>query len=119
MLTYEGFAAYISRFSAEIQAEYNARYPSTSPLFVAAADLASPDLDYLASPASIVMSEQLFVRPARRLADAMAESGKCEAVYVYRCREVVDRISLSPYKLGSMCVPPLFLSCDSHWSNGH
>lgn len=102
MLTFEGFSGYISRFPDEIKSEYETRFPSTSPLFVAPADLATAS-DYLTTPASIAMAEQLFIRPARRLAESMSESGECK-VYLYRCREVVDRISTTPVNLGSMCV---------------
>lgn len=100
-MTYQGFSGYIARFPAAISAAYAARYPATDPHFVAPESLASAT-NFTDAPASHVMAEQLFVEPARRLAELIAAKGK--NVYLYRCREVVDRISTSPFNLGSMYV---------------
>ncbi len=109
MLTHAGFSAYISRFPASISHPYAAQFPESHPHFLTPATLAEAvDHDFINAPASHVMAQEIFIRPARRLAEAMSTKGKCD-VYVYRCRSVVDRVSLAPFNLGSMFVRLLLL----------
>lgn len=117
LLKPEGFNAYISKFPTATREAYAAAYP---PSFF---DTLSPT-DYLNAPASKVIADQLFVMPARRLAEAMvkpnATTGEQPKVYLYRCREMIDRLITPELNLGSMhsIDIPLIFNVVPLWEEG-
>lgn len=118
LLRFEGFSNYISKFPTATKEAYAAAYPASFFSTI------SPT-DYLNAPVSKVIADQLFVVPARRLAEALsvksnARSGERTKVYLYRCREVVDRLITDTLNLGAMhsIDIPLIFNTAPLWGEG-
>ncbi|SCZ91978.1 BZ3500_MvSof-1268-A1-R1_Chr5-3g08259 [Microbotryum saponariae] len=95
-----GYSALVSKFPPSLQTEINKKYLANGSY--------PTEVDLFESPASKVLGDQIFVVPAWRQAQALArqpnkKSGRKTRVYMYRFREVVDRLEkILPMKLGSM-----------------
>ncbi|SCV72812.1 BQ2448_4349 [Microbotryum intermedium] len=95
-----GYSALVSKFPPFLQTAINKRY---------LVDGSHPtEVDICDSPGCKVLGDQLFVVPAWRQAQALArqpnkKSGRKTRVYMYRFREVIDRLEKAlPMKLGTM-----------------
>lgn len=118
LLKADGFNAYISKFPTAVKEAYAAAYPPSFFDTISATD-------YLNAPVSKVIADQLFVTPARRLAEALsvkpnAKTGEKTKVYLYRCREIVDRLITPELNLGSMhsIDIPLIFNIAPLWEEG-
>ncbi|KDE03600.1 hypothetical protein MVLG_05935 [Microbotryum lychnidis-dioicae p1A1 Lamole] len=95
-----GYSALVSKFAPSLQTEINKKYLINGSY--------PAEVDLCHSPATKLLGDQIFVVPAWRQAQALArqpnkKSGRKTRVYMYRFREVLDRLEKAfPMKLGTM-----------------
>lgn len=103
MTTPAAFSAYISSFPASLQETIKSHYP-----FPSSTSEDSP-INYLTTPASLLLRDQLFVNPAYDLVKTItstvnSKSGKKVNAWFYRCRATIEVLSRNKVDLGAMYV---------------